>query len=71
MVMDVYRERILSFIWDVLCMSDYGCLEQTCSHLINDVIFEYPYNVQILWHEWIWLSIEKELSLLFECFQWL
>ena len=65
--MVVYRERILSFIWMFLCMNGYGCLERTCSHLINDLMFEYPYNAQILWHGWKWLSIEKELSLLFEC----
>ena len=65
--MDVYREWNTLFYLDVLCMNDHGCLERTCSHLINDLMFEYPYNVQILWHGWLWLSIEKELSLLFEC----
>ena len=57
----VQRKNTL-FYWDVLCMNGYGCLEQTCSHLQNNLMFEYPYNAQILWHGWIWLSIEKELS---------
>ena len=45
--MVVHRERILSFYLDVLCMNDHGCLEQTCSRLIDDLLFEYPYNAQI------------------------
>ena len=47
MVMVVNREwDTLSYL-DVLCMNGYGCLERTCSHLINDFMFEYPYNAQI------------------------
>ena len=37
----------LSYL-DVLCMNGYGFLERTCSHLINKLMFKYPYNVDIL-----------------------
>ena len=58
--------------WNALSL--FGCFmhewswmpRATCSHLVNDLMFEYPYNAQ-LWHGWLWLSIEKECSLLFEC----
>ena len=42
----VYRKNTLFYL-DVLWMNGYGCLERTCSHLINDFMFEYPYNAQI------------------------
>ena len=40
-----------------------GIPRAICSHLINDFLFEYPYNAQILWHRWLWMGIEKEYSL--------
>ena len=37
-----YREGNLFYL------NAYGCLERTCSHLINKLMFKYPYNVEIL-----------------------
>ena len=46
MVMDVYRERILSFTWMFMHEWLWLRIEQACSYLIDDLLFEYPYNAQ-------------------------